>query len=310
MNLDTLSSFDTPTANGILAAAALVSAPNPGVGERPAVIRRYEREANKVLSEIRTRLKIADNNDSPEARASVSKVLAETLQQSILGHANTADILSRLGSAGRLWPTAYNVIQSKEFAAIFSALGIRDSHVEDAVKHPDDFQHLLTEGVPKDWRDISLFMKRVLPARDPNNRRWLLVQAHRIGIDQRITAAWFVYPNEVNIESAEEPLDVLKAFVEAFGVPLTVGPTTALFIKSEQFPAGSKIEAKFFGDPRDRFMSISHAINASGEVRIGAAYCIDLSKYRAALRRHGIKVIEPTGPQASVITTTTSQHAS
>jgi hypothetical protein len=308
MNLDTLRSFDTPTANGVLAAAALVSSPDPGGGERPAVIQRYEKEAREVLSEIRARLAIADN-DSLAARASVSKVLAEALQQSILSHANRTDILARIGSAGGLWPAAYNVIQSGEFAATFRALGINPSHVEDAVKHPDDFQHLLTEGMPDDRRDISLFMKRVLPARDANNRRWLLVQAHRVGVDQKITAAWFVFPKEVNIESARKPLDVLRAFAEAYGVPLTIGQTTALFLDSELYPAGTPIQAKFVGDPKDRFMSVSHTANASGEMRVGVAYCIDLIKYRATLRRHGIKVLESTGPQTTVLSRTVTQHA-
>jgi hypothetical protein len=307
MNLDALRSFDTPTANGVLAAAVLVSAPDPGVGERPAVVQRYEKEANAVLSEIRARLQIADK-DSPEARASVSKVLAEQLQQSILGDASTSDILSRLGSAGSLWPAAYNVIQSKEFTGAFSLLGIQRGHVEDAVKHPDDFQHLLTEGMPSDWQDMSLFMKRVLPARQPNNRRWLLVQTHRTGIDQRAIAAWFVYPQEVNIESAQKPLDVLKAFVEDYGVPLTIGETTALFIELEKYPVGTPIQAKFDGDPKDRFMAVSNTTNALGELRVGIGYCIDLSKYRATLRRHGVKVIEPNQETALLTTAVTTRR--
>src|SRR5262249_50084408 len=58
MNLDTLKSFDKKTAYGVLAAAALSTAPDPGVGQRAGVLRTYGREAEAVLAEIYNRLRI------------------------------------------------------------------------------------------------------------------------------------------------------------------------------------------------------------------------------------------------------------
>src|SRR5262249_42284317 len=159
----------------------------------------YEKEADEVLSEIRGRLKISPDNVSPQARASVEKVLADALQQSILSGQKTADILSRVGQAGQLSPVLYNVIQPKEFVDLFYQLGVSRNHVENAVKHPDDFQHIMTEGMPEDWRDISLFMKRVV-SRDPHKSHWLLIQTHRIGVDQRVSSAWQIYPDDVDLE--------------------------------------------------------------------------------------------------------------
>src|SRR5215471_9357454 len=99
MNLETLKQFDSKTANGILAAAALATAPYPGVGEKPYVLQTYARQADAVLSEIRERLKISPHDESAKARASVDKALADALQDSIGGDAKIADALSRVGQA-------------------------------------------------------------------------------------------------------------------------------------------------------------------------------------------------------------------
>jgi hypothetical protein len=309
MNFEVLKALDRPTANGVLAAAALSSAPDPGVGERPVVLQKYGKEAAAVLSEIREQLNVSPENDSPETRARIAKVLTDALRQSILTSANQTEVLTRVGAAGQLSPVAYNVVQPNDFQATFFSLGLSRNYVEDAVKHPDDYQHLLTEGMPDDWKDISLFMKRVM-SREERKRHWLLVQTHRMGLDQIAIAGWQIFPDDVNIERARRPIDVLKAFVDVFGVPITVGERTARFIESELYPIAttSRIDAKFQGDPKDRFMSISNAINSKGEMRIGVAYCVDLPKYRRALRVHGVKVIEPSGPRDTRVVTRTSHH--
>ena len=51
MNFDlaTLKKFDHKTAEGVLAAAALSTAPNPGVDENPRFLNRYSKQAEDVL---------------------------------------------------------------------------------------------------------------------------------------------------------------------------------------------------------------------------------------------------------------------
>src|SRR5690242_13523228 len=112
MNLDALKQFDSKTANGILAAAALATAPYPGVGEKPHVLQAYERQVDAVLSEIRQRLKISPHDESTGARALLDEALADALRKSIVGDAEVADALSRVGQAGRLPPTMYEVVQT------------------------------------------------------------------------------------------------------------------------------------------------------------------------------------------------------
>jgi hypothetical protein len=308
MNLDVLKKFDPGTVSGILAAAALSTSPDPGIGERPLVVRTYEREATAALAEIRNKLNISDDIDSVEARASVSKTLADALRRAILERVDTTKVLSRIGAAGQLPPAAYNVIQPPEFAAMFYATGLSRNYVEEAVKYPDDHQHLMTEAMPESWRDISLFMKRVM-SRDFRRRHWLLVQSHRIGIDQKVIAAWQVFPDDVDLQSAQHPIDVLKAFVTVYGCPISIGGPKALFIESQLHPRGNNITIDHTGAPEDHFLSTAHTTDATGQSRVGVTYCIDMPKYRAALQSHGVKVEQgrPTG--RSMVLTRTS-HAS
>jgi hypothetical protein len=102
MNLHALEKFDPETVNGILAAAALATSPNPGVGESALVSREYEREAAAALAEIRARLNLRPDADPEQAQALIAKTIADTLRQSILGHADADAILKRMGNAGRL----------------------------------------------------------------------------------------------------------------------------------------------------------------------------------------------------------------
>jgi hypothetical protein len=308
MNLHVLKELDPETVNGILAAAALANSPDPGVGDPPLVLRTYEREARAALDEIRNRLEISSDTDPERAHSLVAKTIADTLRQSILGHADTDAILKRIGNAGRLPPAAYNVVQPTEFQAMFYRLGLSRNHVEDAVKRPDDYQHLMTEGMPESSQDISLFMKFVA-SREQARMHWLLVQAHRIGTDQRVGAAWRIYLNDINLETAARPIDVLKAFVEVYGFPMTIGDTKALFIESRTYPPDTPIKIDWTGAPEDHFVSISHTTDAAGQFRIGVTYCIDIPKYSVTLKARGVKVEE--GPKKILhraITRTTTLH--
>lgn len=289
-----------------MAAAALANSPSPGVGERPLVLRTYEKEALAALKEIRSRLKISEYTDPETAHSLIAKTIADTLRQAILGHADTEAILKRMGNSGRLPSASYNVLQSQEFQTAFYRLGIRGNHVEDAVKHPDDLQHLMTEGMPESWHDISLFMKYVA-SRELSRRHWLLVQAHRVATDQRVGAAWRIYPEDINLETAQQPIDVLKAFVEAYGVPISIDGTKVLFIEFRSYPVNVSIKIDWTGAPEDHFVSIAHTTDLSGRFRIGLTYCIDIPKYSATLKARGVKVEEVArGPGRTITQTTTA----
>jgi hypothetical protein len=229
----------------------------------------------------------------------IDNVLSKALQGLILNPANTSSALNRVGQSGRLAPVLYQVIQSKLFSDLFYTLGISASHVEDAVKHPDDYQHLMTEGLPEDAKTLSLFMKQVI-SRDNHNSRWLLVQTNRIGLQQHVQAAWIIFPSDVDLSMASVPIDALRAFVDVFGCAISVGDKKALFVDPQQFPFDASVKIDWTGAPREYFVSFSQTTNADTRLfKVGLAYCIDIPKYRASLKRHGIRVRESTQSMAS-----------
>jgi hypothetical protein len=299
MNLDTLQKFDHKTAEGILAVAGLSTAPNPGVDEVPQFLKRYSKQADNVLLEIRSRLRISPTDDSISARTAIDKFLSSALQGLILNPANTSSALNRVGQSGRLAPVLYRVVQPKEFSVLFNTLGASSNHVEDAVRHPDDHQHLMIEGIPENAKTLSLFMKLIV-SRDDRNSHWLLVQTNRIGIQQLVQAVWKLYPSDVDLSKASVPIDALKAFVDVFGCPISVGDKKALFVDPQQFPFDANVKVDWTGAPRESFVNFSQTANSETKLfRVGLAYCIDIPKYRTSLKKHGIRVREPKPSRVS-----------
>jgi hypothetical protein len=294
MNLTTLEKCDRKTAEGILAAAAFATAPDAGVGEAPNLLRQYASQADDILAEVRNRLHIGAHDDSARSRAEIDKFLANALSQLILSPDKISDALARVGQSGRLSPALYQVDQPPAFKAVFYGLGVNSNHVDDAVRHPDDHQHLMPEGLPEDSRTLSLFMKLVT-SKEIRKRHWFLVQSNRNGYHQVVTSAWRIYPNDVDLLGAKQPIDVLKAFVQVFGCPIRVGESKALFVDTKQFPFDAQVKVDWTGAPVDSFFSFSQTSNAVTSLfRVGIAYCIDLAKYRAALKRRGVNVTEPS----------------
>ncbi len=293
MNLNALQHVDRKTAEGILAVAALSTAPNSGMDEPTDFFGRYSKQAGDVLSEIRSRLKISPTDNSDPARVAIDNVLSNALQRLILDPANTSSALGRAGQSGRLSPVLYEVVQSPQFTNLFYGLGVTSSHVVDAIKHPDDHQHLMAEGIPEEWKTLSLFMKWIA-ARNARNRHWLLVQTNRIGLQQHAQAAWKLYPSDVDLSEASTPLDAMKAFANSFGNPISVESKKAFFVDPQNFPFDTQVKIEWTGALEDTFVAFSQTVRGDTRLfKIGLAYCIDLRRYRAALKAHGVRVHQP-----------------
>lgn len=294
MSLSALRHFDPTTASGILAAAALATAPNPGPGE-PDLVAQYRDEVRVVLAEIRNVLKLGAEDQSARARAAIDQFISKALDDAVFAGSSVADALARAGNAGRLSPGMYNLIQPSVFVDGFRRLGVRKQHVEEAVKNPDDFQHLMTEYALDSERDMfSLFMKLV-PNRGVRPAHWLLVHTIRRGIDLIVQSAWRILPAEVNLDGASVPLDVLARFSDAFGVDVRVGAQKGKLLVSESFPKQANaseiqfdIEIEAPARHGELFASFSHrALTKNPNIFVvGIAFCIDIDRYKSSLKRN------------------------
>jgi acyl-CoA thioesterase len=96
------------------------------------------------------------------------------------------------------------------------------------------------------------------------------------------------------------PIDALKAFVDVFGCPISVGDKKALFVDPQQFPFDANVKVEWTGAPPEFFVTFSQTTNSDTRLfRVGLAYCIDVPKYRTSLKKHGVKIHEPTPSMVS-----------
>jgi hypothetical protein len=88
------------------------------------------------------------------------------------------------------------------------------------------------------------------------------------------------------------PSDALKAFVATYGAPIRVGGKQALFVDAISFPFDTEVTVDWIGT-KDFFVSFSNITDPVNNVwKLGIAYCIDMGRYRPALKRHGVRIIQ------------------
>src|SRR5262249_18432649 len=124
MPLESLSQFDSATANAILTAAALSTSPDPGIGLIEE-FSGYQHEVANVLNEVRKKLKLREGDQS--ARALIDQFLSDAFDATIFQGSAADAALSRAGAAGNLSPGAYAVVQPEAFAKQFYRLAVTKS---------------------------------------------------------------------------------------------------------------------------------------------------------------------------------------
>ena len=194
-----LRDIDPQTAQGILANIALGMMPDPGIGSAADRVPVDSGLKDKLIQELRVRLRLKRDDHSLKAMAKLYGALAEEMKRIALQHEDVNKIRARLGHQGILSPSQYQVRFSQPFHKVTEKFGITQYQVESAIRNPDSYQHLLPEhfGFDPDYA-ISLFIK-VQKETASTERHTLLVFAQRKGFVQEVVDAWRVYPSDVNL---------------------------------------------------------------------------------------------------------------
>ncbi len=295
MNLRSLQQYDDITAAGILAGIALGSTANPGVGTAADFASDFGDREQEVLTEIRQRLKLPDQDQSSDANSKVLEVVSQAISESILRGKDRSEIVARAGNRGLLPPSMYHIAMGQAFSLNFKQFAAREAHARDTILHADDYQHLITTNVSKDTDKFSLFLKWH-PGSAREDGFWALAFTYRDGPKLEVQHLWRVYPSEVDVSKAQTPVDLLAAFCQKFGLDVTVmDRKTAKFIAQERFPAKYGHAAEVEWKVVQHF--IPHITTASirkfpedQHVDVGIVYAIDVEKYKTILRRHGVMV--------------------
>jgi hypothetical protein len=291
--LKTLKDLDPKDAEKFLSEVTQKLLPNPGIDSESD---RFSELGSQVLEEVYTRLELDKSDSSQWARHKLLKFLVDEMSRYALKDANLQNLKERLGQLGYLRSDLYR-IQYKGSWAETEKQGIRRSHVEEAVHKPDATEHLLPERIQQRGNPlISLFMKNATSSR--GDRFTLLVQATRIADVQRIDNVWRVYHSDVDLSSIREPLKILRAFVDVYGVSFKVGKSlSSKFFLYEAVPILDKRNKNSViqidnVQEANLIASTLFRISSLHVVEIAIAYIIDVKKYFKDLRKHGVQVSE------------------
>jgi hypothetical protein len=283
---------------GILANLTLGLLPNPGVGSN-----RYEPDITpefhqRLIQEIRVSLRLKRDDKSPQAMAKIYEYLAHEIERAALMGVDISEVKTRLGERGDLAPSLYKIEFTDTFRNLSETRGIEKRDVEQALRAPDFVQHLRPEllGIAT-AKLTSLYLKEFKNSQHPSNTYSLLVFCHRSGYVQKVGEAWRIFPSDVDTSTAKSPLDVLKAFVNKYGLEIEVGDRKGLFFWHEHVARsqGSNSETNLI-----RFNKIDPTIDMSTTFEVGKldstgieifyAFSINHTAYDADLAKHGFRI--------------------
>jgi hypothetical protein len=311
--LDTLRNLDDHDALMLLSSTVHSLLPDPGVGSRITdVLNAPAQSREQLLHELRHKLKLTDDDQSPVAQAKIFDTLSSEISKYALKNADLRQIRARLGNRGDLDPLSYEVEIPRLTEVGLSLRGIRASHIEEAIHMPDAVQHVNSN---RHEFLVSLFCKNVgIGSADAFT---LLVVGLRKGYTLRVCDALRIYHSDVGLRGGDA-VGVLRAFLRTYGVTVQVGHLSGLLLLDEVFPFSGggaelrqtmRIGEKAFGE----LPSVTESFSASDRghfcrdtefgsivlsrhnpllsvVEVAIAYAYNARKYREDLRRHGVPV--------------------
>ena len=284
--LQTLKSYSTHDAAVILAGVTRQLLPEeliePTADPNPVNTATRQR----VLEEVYQRLKLSPEDKSEESQARVINYIGMELSRATLAGANLQEIENRVGQQGNLRPDAYKVTLTSRDEEYFRKYGISRLQIKTTVNEADDFQHLLPGLFGPVDSTVSLFIKSHSNGDDPFTS---LVQAERAGATLKVQHAFKIYDSDVDLDHAREPLDILLAFIEKYGMKITVGDETGKFVMYKSIPHDVRKRGMNFFEAHTGaadFRSAFHVMFTHNTVEIAVGYVINETTYLADLKRH------------------------
>lgn len=292
--LDTLSGYEPSEALGVLSSLTFQLSPEP-LFEGETSKGKVDFTSESVVAEIRGRVGLAPDDYSDEARDKILSFISDQISEIVLGRTDEKAVLNRLGDRGVLRPDLYEITFPASFKQ-FSDRGIRREHIRQALNYPDDVEHVLPDDMPfKGEGSFSLYVKHHRSS-DPNDNFSLLVVSSRKGYQQRVDDAFRVYPSDVNIGSAKYPVELLKALVEKYGLPLDVGNQKGKFFFLVIIDKVPEEETFIIGAPFPRDKNVPYEAKftlreTENTIEVAMAYALDEGVYRNDLKKHGVQVV-------------------
>ena len=274
--------------------------PNPGIDDVTHHTQMDPDLINAILTEIRRHLRLPEGDESVATQSKIYAFLSEEISSAALGNADLDKLKTRLGDKGELHPSQYQVrfagdLVDKEL------LGDRKSFIIEAVTRPDMVAHLRTKTLELGNNPRITISIKFVNTRKAEDKFALFAISSRAGQVLRVGCVFRAYYSDVDLRNINEPVDVVKAFIDAYGLRFSIGNIKSKFIYKDFVEMESEPTAK---DMRVLEGQKGHAywkVLLGGETRLSSpsavllgemvlAFCIDISKYVATLRKHHVHI--------------------
>jgi hypothetical protein len=285
MTLQTLADREEQFARGILGEALLRQLPRPLV---PGHETDPESEAviSAVLAEARSTLSLPGDDESLPAKDRLARFISSELN-TLAAPVSMRAVKERLGERGRLRPKDYSLELRGQ-----PRLAAKADHIRSVLNHPDAVQHLSPDQFGRHGYGVSLYAKWI-NGRKRADPFMVLVPSRRTGTKQTADTVLRVYPSEVDLRDAITPLDVLKRFLDVYGLPFTVddeaSPRLLLVYERVKERSDGRPNLSSYGFDaslsQDFFMIFR--INPDKTMDLSLVFVLNLTKYRETLKRHG-----------------------
>jgi hypothetical protein len=292
--LPSLRHHTTKDIEGILANLTLDMLPDPGVGKRHRRGDITPEFNERLLQEIRVSLGLKRDDKSSQAIAKIHSYLAREMGRVALQGVDISEVKRRLGERGTLAPSLYRIEFTQQFVRGYEGQGANRADVERTLQAPDRVDHIVPTGLGmQPDKATSLYVKLFPNSSTPLKTFSLLVGCQRVGNIQRVGHAWRIYHSDVDLSRTITAVDVLRAFVDKYGVEITVGEKKDKFFWYERVPVKSDAPSDIvkFNHSKNIDMEVNfqRGLYINGALEIVYAFAINNTVYRADLLTHGIK---------------------
>lgn len=295
--LPSLSGQSAKEVEGILANLTLEMLPNPGIseGENSGLTPDLR---NQLIHEIRVRLRLKRDDNSPQAMSRIYDYLAKEIGRVALAGVDIKDVKNRLGQRGDLATSLYKIEFTQAFKDLHEKRGVERRDVERTLQNPDSVEHLRPDLLGIDANKAkSIYLKEFKNIQHPLNTYSLLVFCNRDGYVQRVSHAWLFFHSDVDLSKVGTPVDVLKALVDKYGLEIMVGQKRGRFFWYEHVPVSTQNKTNFLEvaklEPGINFavvLEVGSVIN--NILQIICAFAINDTAYEEDLKKHGIRMRE------------------
>lgn len=288
--LSTLRKLEKRKKQGVLASCISDLLPSPNE-ESVAVDAETAELKARVFDELLSRQGLRDEKGEID-KSKLLRALSDEMGAAMLEPSQISKVRDRVAEKGLLDASEYQIVFEQNFLSNIDSMSVTKGNVRSAIRTPDALTHLLPEDFPiaEGSAATTIALKRY---GGPDGHT-LLVLCRREKAVLHVSCAWRVFDADVGSTEMSTPLEVLRQFVERFGLRIRSGEFSGKFlwyqtIRTTMLFGGTNLFSidEYVGSGRRVFATfVVHAIDPINHA-VAVGFAIDLDAYRDAMRKHG-----------------------